>query len=256
MQKRVDSLRGEWKAEVDRLYCTDDPGGLSQVRLLGELNESLLPKDAIVVGASGSLPGDLQRVWRTGAPGGYHMEYGFSCMGYEIAAAVGARLAEPGREVVALVGDGSYVMLHSELVTATQEGLKVIVIVFDNLGFQCIDNLQASQGIAKFGNELRARDPATGRLNGAPIVIDFAKNAESYGLRGYAVRTLEQFRSAVRGALAGTVSAVIDVKVTPKSMTGGYDSWWRVGTAEVSQTPAVAEAARRMHEQAAHARRF
>jgi 3D-(3,5/4)-trihydroxycyclohexane-1,2-dione acylhydrolase (decyclizing) len=256
VKKQVDSLRAEWKREVDRLYTTDDPDGLSQVRLLGELNNALLPKDAIVVGASGSLPGDLQRVWRTGAPGGYHMEYGFSCMGYEIAAAVGTKMAEPRREVIALVGDGSYVMLHSELVTAMQEGLKVIVIVFDNLGFQCIDNLQASQGIVKFGNELRVRDPATGRLTGAPLVIDFAKNAESYGMQGYAVRTLEQFRSAVRGALAGTVSAVIDAKVTPKSMTGGYDSWWRVGTAEVSQTPAVAEAARRMHEQAARARRF
>ncbi len=163
------------------MYTTDDPAGLSQVRLLGELNESLLPKDAVVVGASGSLPGDLQRVWRTRTAGSYHMEYGFSCMGYEIAAAVGARMAEPRREVVALVGDGSYLMLHSELVTAMQERVKIIVIVFDNLGFQCIDNLQASQGIVKFGNELRARDSRTGRLDGAPLVIDFARNAESYG---------------------------------------------------------------------------
>jgi 3D-(3,5/4)-trihydroxycyclohexane-1,2-dione acylhydrolase (decyclizing) len=252
----VDSLRGEWTREVDRLYTTDETAGLSQVRLLGELNESLLPKDAVVVGASGSLPGDLQRVWRARAPGSYHMEYGFSCMGYEIAAAVGAKMAEPNREVVALVGDGSYLMLHSELVTAVQERVKIIVVVFDNLGFQCIDNLQTSQGIARFGNELRARDGKTGRLSGAPLVIDFARNAESYGLRGYAPKTLDEFRSAVRSALAGSVSAVIDVKVTPKSMTGGYDSWWRVGTAEVSKTPAVAEAARRMREQAARARRY
>jgi 3D-(3,5/4)-trihydroxycyclohexane-1,2-dione acylhydrolase (decyclizing) len=256
VRSRVDSLRGEWTREVDRLYTTDETAGLSQVRLLGELNESLLPKDAVVVGASGSLPGDLQRVWRARAPGSYHMEYGFSCMGYEIAAAVGAKMAEPNREVVALVGDGSYLMLHSELVTAVQERVKIIVVVFDNLGFQCIDNLQTSQGIARFGNELRARDGKTGRLSGAPLVIDFARNAESYGLRGYAPKTLDEFRSAVRSALAGSVSAVIDVKVTPKSMTGGYDSWWRVGTAEVSKTPAVAEAARRMREQAARARRY
>jgi 3D-(3,5/4)-trihydroxycyclohexane-1,2-dione acylhydrolase (decyclizing) len=226
------------------------------VRLLGELNEALLPKDAVVVGASGSLPGDLQRVWRSRSPGCYHMEYGFSCMGYEIAAAVGAKMADPRREVVALVGDGSYLMLHSELVTAMQEGVKIIVVVFDNLGFQCIDNLQTSQGIVKFGNELRARDTATGKLTGKPLVIDFRKNAESYGLCGYSPKTLEEFRTAVRGALAGSVSAVIDVKVTPKSMTGGYDSWWRVGTAEVSETPAVAEAARLMREQAARARRY
>jgi 3D-(3,5/4)-trihydroxycyclohexane-1,2-dione acylhydrolase (decyclizing) len=241
---------------VDRLYTTDDPKGLSQVRLLGELNETLLPKDAVVVGASGSLPGDLQRVWRTRAAGGYHMEYGFSCMGYEIAAAVGAKMADPKREVVSLVGDGSYLMLHTELVTAMQEGVKVIVVVFDNLGFQCIDNLQGSQGIVKFGNELRTRDPRTGRLDGKPLVVDFAKNAESYGLKGYAPRSVEEFRAAVRGALAGDVSAVIDVKVTEKSMTGGYDSWWRVGTAEVSQTAAVSEAAKRMREQAGKARRY
>ena len=129
-------------------------------------------------------------------------------------------------------------------------------MVFDNLGFQCIDNLQGSQGIVKFGNELRARDARSGRLDGKPLVVDFAKNAESYGLTGYAPRSVEEFRAAVRGALAGSVSAVIDVKVTEKSMTGGYDSWWRVGTAEVSQTPAVAEAARRMREQAGKARRY
>ena len=142
----VEQARGEWSAEVDRLYAAEDPAGLSQTRCLGELNERLLPKNAIVVGASGSLPGDLQRVWRPRRPGGYHMEYGFSCMGYEIAAALGAKLAEPEREVFALVGDGSYVMLHSELLTSLQEGLKINVVVFDNQGFQCIDNLQTEPG--------------------------------------------------------------------------------------------------------------
>jgi 3D-(3,5/4)-trihydroxycyclohexane-1,2-dione acylhydrolase (decyclizing) len=249
-------VSAEWKREVDRLYTEQDPAGLSQVQLLGELNTSLLPHDAIVVGASGSIPGDLQRVWRTRAPGGYHMEYGFSCMGYEIAAAVGAKMAAPNREVVALVGDGSYLMLHSELVTAVQEGLKITVIVFDNQGFQCIDNLQVSQGIVPFGNELRARDTTTGRLTGSPLRIDFAKNGESYGARGFAVTTIEQFRSAVRAALAGEGSTVIDVKVTPKSMTGGYESWWRVGTAEVSENPRVVEAARKMRAEAASARQF
>ena len=254
--EQIRSAVAEWKAEVDRLYSQADPAGLSQVRLLGELNESLLPHDAVVVGASGSLPGDLQRVWRTRAADGYHMEYGFSCMGYEIAAAVGARMAAPGREVVALVGDGSYIMLHSELLTSVQESVKIIVIVFDNLGFQCIDNLQASQGMGKFGNELRARDHRTGRLTGAPLLIDFAKNAESYGARGYTVSTLDQFRSAVQSALDGSVSAVIDVKVTPKSMTGGYESWWRVGTPEVSENPRITEAAKQMKKEAASGKQF
>ena len=252
----VEAARAEWKKEVDRLYTQEDPQGLSEVRVLGELNESLLPKNAIVVGASGSLPGDLQRVWRPRAADSYHMEYGFSCMGYEIAAALGARMAAPDREVFALVGDGSYVMLHSELLTAIQEGIKIHVVVFDNAGYQCIDNLQTSQGITRFGNELRRRDPARAVSPGPLVPLDFAKNGESYGAKGYPVTSLDQLRSAVKSALAGTVSTVIDVKVTPKSMTGGYESWWRVGTAQVSENPAVVEAARKMNKEAESARRF
>ena len=252
----VDKARAEWRREWDRLYAQDDPGGLSQVRVLGELNESLLPKDAIVVGASGSIPGDLQRVWRTRAEGSYHMEYGFSCMGYEIAAALGAKMAAPEREVFALVGDGSYVMLHSELLTAIQEDIRIHVVVFDNAGYQCIDNLQQSQGIVKFGNDLRRRDPATGRLTGSLMRVDFAKNGESYGARGFTVETMEQLRTALKSALAGPVSTVIDVKVTPKSMTHDYESWWRVGTAQVSENPKVEEAARKIAREAETARKF
>lgn len=252
----VKRARAEWRKEEERLYTEEDPEGLSQVRLLGELNENLLPRDAIVVGASGSIPGDLQRVWRARAPGSYHMEYGFSCMGYEIAAAVGAKMAEPHREVFALVGDGSYVMLHSELLTAIQEGIKINIVVFDNAGYQCIDNLQTSQGITKFGNDLRRRDPGTGRLTGGLISLDFAKNGESYGARGYSVATMDQFRAAVKSALAGSVSTVIDAKVTPKSMTHDYESWWRVGTAQVSQNPKVEAAARKITKEVESARKF
>jgi 3D-(3,5/4)-trihydroxycyclohexane-1,2-dione acylhydrolase (decyclizing) len=251
---QVRDARRRWNAEVDRLYAQDDPAGLSQTRCLGELNEHLLPKDAIVIGASGSLPGDLQRVWRPRATDAYHMEYGFSCMGYEIAAALGAKMAAPDREVFALVGDGSYVMLHSELLTSIREGLKINVLVFDNSGFQCIDNLQVSQGITKYGNEWRRRDPKTGLLTGDPVPISFAGNGESYGARGFTVRTLEELRDAVRQALRETRSTVIDLKVTPKSMTGGYEAWWRVGTAEVSANPAVIEASRRQKAEVAKAR--
>jgi len=252
----LEKVRAEWRKEEDRLYTEDDPKGLSQVRLLGELNEHLLPKDAIVVGASGSLPGDLQRVWRTRAPDSYHMEYGFSCMGYEIAAALGAKMAAPDREVFALVGDGSYVMLHSELLTAIQEGIKINIIVFDNYGYQCIDNLQTSQGIGRFGNDLRRRDPKTGRLTGDIVPLDFAKNGESYGARGYSPRTMEEFRDAVKSALAGKVSTVIDAKVTRKSMTHDYESWWRVGTAQVSENPKVVEAAKKIVREVESARKF
>ncbi len=252
----IERERGIWKAEVDRLYSEEDPSGLSQARALGELNDVLLPASAIVVSGSGSIPSDMQRVWRTRVPGTYHMEYGFSCMGYEIAASLGAKIAETDREVVAIVGDGAYTMLHTELLTAVQEGLKIIVVVLDNSGFHCIDNLQSSQGIVHFGNEWNRRDPSTGMLTGAPVAVDFAKNAESWGAVGLRARTVEEFRAAVRRALAEKGPVVIDAKVSPKSMTKGYESWWRVGTAEVSDNPAVVAAAREIAENVAKARKF
>jgi len=185
---------------VDRLYAQDDPAGLSQTRCLGELNERLLPKDAIVIGASGSLPG-ISAGLAAAAADAYHMEYGFLLHGLRDRRGAGREMAAPNREVFALVGDGSYVMLHSELLTSIMEGLKINVVVFDNNGFQCIDNLQVSQGIAKYGNEWRRRDPKTGLLTGDPVPIDFARNGESYGARGFAVRTIVSCATAVRQAL-------------------------------------------------------
>jgi 3D-(3,5/4)-trihydroxycyclohexane-1,2-dione acylhydrolase (decyclizing) len=252
----IERERGLWKAEVDKLYSEEPPESLSQVRCLGELNDKLLPKDAIAVSGSGSIPSDMQRVWRTRVPGTYHMEYAFSCMGYEIAAALGAKIAEPEREVVAIVGDGAYTMLHTELLTAVQEGRKIIVVVLDNSGFQCIDNLQASQGIVHFGNEWRSREASTGRLTGSPVKVDFAKNAESWGAIGLRAHNVDEFRDAVKKALAEKGPVVIHAKVAPKSMTKGYDSWWRVGTAEVSDNPDVVKAAAEMKAEVAKARKF
>ncbi len=252
----VEKVRAEWKAEVDRLYAEEDPAGLSQARALGELNDVLLPKNAVVVSGSGSIPSDMQRVWRTRVAGTYHMEYGFSCMGYEVAAALGVKLAAPDREAVAIVGDGAYTMLHTELLTSVQEGKKIIVVVLDNTGFHCIDNLQGSQGIVHYGNEWRARDAATGRLDGPSVRVDYAKNAESWGAVGLRARTVHEFRRAVRRALKETRSVVIDAKVSPKSMTKGYESWWRVGTAEVSTNPEVVKAAAEMKAEVAKTRKY
>ena len=252
----IERERTLWNAEVDRLYSEDDPGGLSQARCLGELNDRLLPKDAIVVSASGSIPSDMQRMWRTRTKGSYHLEYGFSCMGYEIAASLGVKIAEPDREVVAIVGDGAYTMLHSELLTAVQERRKIIVVVLDNAGFQCIDNLQASQGIAHFGNEWKSRDPVTGALSGEIVRVDYAKNAESWGAVGLRARNVSEFREAVARALCEEGPVVIDAKVTPKSMTKGYDAWWRVGTAEVSDNPEVVKAAAEVKANVAKARKY
>ncbi len=252
----IKSARDEWKAEVDRLYAEEDPLGLSQARALGELNDVLLPKNAVVVSGSGSIPSDMQRVWRTRVAGTYHMEYGFSCMGYEVAAALGVKIAAPDREAVAIVGDGAYTMLHTELLTSVQEGKKIIVVVLDNAGFHCIDNLQGSQGIVHYGNEWRTRDESTGRLDGPSVVVDYAKNAESWGAVGLRARTVDEFRRAVRRALKETRSVVIDAKVSPKSMTKGYESWWRVGTAEVSTNPEVVKAARELKAEVAKTRKF
>ncbi len=253
---KIARTREEWAREVDSLYTQEDPMGLSQIRVIGELNDVLLPKNAIVVSGSGSIPSDMQRTWRTRVPGTYHMEYGFSCMVYEIAASLGAKLAMPERECVAIVGDGAYTMLHTELLTAVQEGRKIIVVVCDNSGFQCIDNLQHSQGIAHFGNEWRKRDPETGLLAGEQVQVDFAKNAESWGALGLRARTVKEFRKAVRRALRAKGPVVIHARVSPKSMTHGYESWWRVGTAEVSDNPEVVRAAEEMKAELSKARKF
>jgi 3D-(3,5/4)-trihydroxycyclohexane-1,2-dione acylhydrolase (decyclizing) len=258
---KINAVRDEWKAEVDKLYSEDAPPApdgkplLSQARVLGELNDRLLPKETIVVSGSGSIPSDMQRVWRTRVTGTYHMEYAFSCMGYEVAAALGAKIAFPDKEVVTIIGDGAYAMLHSELLTAVQEGKKIIVVVLDNAGFHCIDNLQHSQGIDHFGNEWKTRD-GSGALAGASVQVDYAKNGESWGALGLRARTPEELAAAVKEALASKKPVVIDVKVSAKTMTHGYESWWRVGTAQVSDNPEVVAAAKAMAEETAKAKKF
>ncbi|PFJ24598.1 3D-(3,5/4)-trihydroxycyclohexane-1,2-dione acylhydrolase (decyclizing) [Bacillus anthracis] len=211
---------------------------LTQTAVIGEMN-TLLDEDAIIVGAAGSLPGDLQRMWASRKPNTYHMEYGYSCMGYEVAGALGAKLAEPSKEVYAMVGDGSYQMLHSELVTSLQENKKINVLLFDNSGFGCINNLQMGNGMGSFGTEFRYRNQETRKLDGAIMKIDFAASAAGYGVKTYHVTSLEQLQEALIDAKKQTVSTLIDIKVLPKTMTNGYESWWHVGIAEVSKSQSV-----------------
>ncbi|PHD20173.1 3D-(3,5/4)-trihydroxycyclohexane-1,2-dione acylhydrolase (decyclizing) [Bacillus wiedmannii] len=211
---------------------------LTQTAVIGQIN-TLLEEDAIIVGAAGSLPGDLQRMWKPRKPNTYHMEYGYSCMGYEVAGALGAKLAEPSKEVYAMVGDGSYQMLHSELVTSLQENKKINVLLFDNSGFGCINNLQMGNGMGSFGTEFRYRNQETRKLNGAIMKIDFAASAAGYGVKTYRVTSIEQLQEALRDAKKQTVSTLIDIKVLPKTMTNGYDSWWHVGVAEASNSQSV-----------------
>ncbi|PRX39581.1 3D-(3,5/4)-trihydroxycyclohexane-1,2-dione hydrolase [Planifilum fimeticola] len=275
----IERARQDWQRELQRLYQTNfraegykpEISGhmdeklpeyartfnscLTQTGVLGKVNE-LIDDDAIVVGASGSLPGDMQRMWISTRPDTYHMEYGYSCMGYEIAAALGVKIARPDQEVYALVGDGSYMMLHSELITSIQEGLKINVILFDNAGFGCINNLQMSNGMGSFATEFRLRDKKTGRLDGPIMQVDFAQNAAAYGAATYMVRTMEELELALEDAKRQTVSTLIDVKVLPKTMTDGYDSWWHVGVAEVSEKEAIRSAYRERMKQLEKARKY
>jgi len=234
--------QSRWQVELDRLSQLSPREGLSQTRVLMELNQ-LLGQDDVIIAASGSLPSDLERIWTVKAPGTYHLEYGFSCMGYETAGALGVKMAVgPDREIYVVVGDGSYVLMHSELYTAVQEGLKINVLVIDNSGWGCIENLQNNNGTPTFGTVFKARNPATGQLDGPNVVVDFAKNGESYGAKGYSISTEAELLAALEDSKKENRPCVFDVKVAPCTMTGGYGGWWRVGVAEVSTRPTVQKA--------------
>jgi 3D-(3,5/4)-trihydroxycyclohexane-1,2-dione acylhydrolase (decyclizing) len=272
--------RAELEAEVDRLYAVEyqsedfvpeindhlDPAVLrefieltgsclTQSGVLGILNQSV-PDDAVIVAAAGSLPGDLQRAWRSTGVDTYHVEYGYSCMGYEVNAALGVKLAAPHREVFALVGDGSYMMLHSELATSIQERRKINVVLLDNMTFGCINNLQMGNGMNSFGTEFRFRNPQTGKLDGDFVPVDFAMSAAAYGCKTYKVSTAEQLRDALADAQQQTVSTLIDIKVLPKTMIHNYLSWWRVGVAEVSTTGTTAQVYEKLSRELAKARQY
>ncbi|MHC8338795.1 3D-(3,5/4)-trihydroxycyclohexane-1,2-dione acylhydrolase (decyclizing) [Pseudomonas sp. HLT2-19-2] len=228
---------------------------LTQSRVLGVLNETLAD-DAVIVAAAGSLPGDLQRSWRSKGVNTYHVEYGYSCMGYEVNAALGVKLAEPEREVYALVGDGSYMMLHSELATSVQERRKINVVLLDNMTFGCINNLQMEHGMDSFGTEFRFRNPETGKLDGGFVPVDFAMSAAAYGCKTYTVNTVDELKAALADAQLQTVSTLIDIKVLPKTMIHKYLSWWRVGVAQVSTSARTDAVAKTLNERLSKARQY
>ncbi|ROL80158.1 3D-(3,5/4)-trihydroxycyclohexane-1,2-dione acylhydrolase (decyclizing) [Pseudomonas protegens] len=277
---QITDAKAQLEAEVDRVYQVQyqddgfvpeindhmDPAVLrefieltgsclTQSRVLGVLNQAL-PADGIIVAAAGSLPGDLQRSWRSKGVNTYHVEYGYSCMGYEVNAALGVKLAEPDREVYALVGDGSYLMLHSELATSIQERRKINVVLLDNMTFGCINNLQMGHGMDSFGTEFRYRNPQSGKLDGGFVPVDFAMSAAAYGCKTYKVSTEEQLLAALADARTQTVSTLIDIKVLPKTMIHSYLSWWRVGVAQVSTSERTDAAAKTLNERLAQARQY
>jgi 3D-(3,5/4)-trihydroxycyclohexane-1,2-dione acylhydrolase (decyclizing) len=250
---RAAAFNREWDAEVARLYALGHGPLPSQGEVVGAVNEAAGPRD-VVVCAAGSLPGDLHKLWRTRDPKGYHLEYGYSCMGYEVAGALGVKMAAPDREVFAMVGDGSWLMMSSELVTALQEGVKLIVVLIDNVGFASIGGLSQSLGEDGFGTRYRRRG-ADGALSGEPLRVDFAQNARSLGVATVAVRTIAEMRRALADARSSRESTVIVIETDREARVPGYESWWDVPPAEVSQRPDV-QAARRAYEEARRKQRW
>lgn len=214
-------------------------GKITQTAALAAIRKTI-DDDATIITAGGSLPSCMQRIWTTDKRGGYHAEYGYSCMGYEVAASLGVKFAEPNNEVYCVVGDASFQMLHSEIMTAIQEKEKINIFVFDNCGFGCINNLQMNHGIGSIATEYRYREG--NKPCGDLIPVDYAKVAEGYGLKSYTCKTIEELVAAINDAKKQTVACLFDLKVIPKTMTDGYESWWNVGIATTSEKESVRKA--------------
>jgi 3D-(3,5/4)-trihydroxycyclohexane-1,2-dione acylhydrolase (decyclizing) len=240
-QEKIQQYRHTWHAEVEKLYQLTSTAGNCQTQVLGILNQHI-DENAIIVCAAGSLPGDLHRLWRCKHPKTYHLEYGFSCMGYEVAGGLGVKMANPEAEVYVIVGDGSYLMMHSELLTALQEGYKINIIILNNNGYQCINNLQRAHGSQGFGNEFRHRDKQSNRLSGENLAVNFSQYALSLGAIAHHANNAEELKSLLLSTKNNTRSTVITIDVLPNTMSPGYESWWRVGVAEVSTAPQVLSA--------------
>ncbi|MGG0065110.1 3D-(3,5/4)-trihydroxycyclohexane-1,2-dione acylhydrolase (decyclizing) [Bacillus subtilis] len=227
-------IKNHFSQEVLNEYADALNTELPQTTALLTINETI-PEDSVIICSAGSLPGDLQRLWHSNVPNTYHLEYGYSCMGYEVSGTLGLKLAHPDKEVYSIVGDGSFLMLHSELITAIQYNKKINVLLFDNSGFGCINNLQMDHGSGSYYCEFRTDDNQI--LN-----VDYAKVAEGYGAKTYRANTVEELKAALEDAKKQDVSTLIEMKVLPKTMTDGYDSWWHVGVAEVSEQESVQKA--------------
>ena len=242
----IAALKDEWDRAVDD--ARQDTGSLppAQGAVIGAVNDAVGPH-ATVVCAAGSMPGDLLRLWRPEDSKAYHVEYGYSCMGYEVAAGLGVALAEPGRRVVVMVGDGSYLMMNSELVTAVAENVNLTVVLVDNRAFMSIRGLQLESGSPSFNNELRHRDPASGRTDGPVVNLDFVKHASGLGAQAVRAETLGELRAALHQAGEGGVWVIV-VPVNLRERVPGFESWWDVPIAEVSGQPGV-QATRAAYEQ-------
>jgi 3D-(3,5/4)-trihydroxycyclohexane-1,2-dione acylhydrolase (decyclizing) len=240
---RTAELKDAWEAIVDAAYHPDTSGAdgrLTQNEVIGLVNEVSGPRD-VVVCAAGSMPGDLHKLWRVRDPKGYHVEYGFSCMGYEIPGGIGIRMASPDRDVFVMVGDGSYLMNPTELVTAVQEGVKVVVVLVQNHGFASIGALSEQLGSQRFGTRYRYRS-ADGRLDGGLLPVDLAANAASLGVDVLMAQDGPSFEAALRKAKASDRTTVVHVETDPLIDAPASDSWWDVPVSEVSALDSTRDA--------------
>jgi 3D-(3,5/4)-trihydroxycyclohexane-1,2-dione acylhydrolase (decyclizing) len=243
---RIARFRDDWEKEVDRIYGIRKDPPISQGEVIGVVNEATEARD-IMVCAAGSLPGDLHKLWRTRQPSGYHMEYGYSCMGYEIAGGLGAKMAHPEREVFVLVGDGSYLMMAQEIVTSIQEGMKLNIVLLDNHGFSSIGGLSRSCGNEGMGTNYRFRRGA--KYDGEDLPVDFVANAASLGAWAVRARTREELQAAIAYSRKQPRTSVVVVETSYDDRVPGYESWWDVAIAEVSTSETV-KLARRKYEEA------
>lgn len=240
-QRQTKQYATDWNAEVQRIYDLEHGPLISQGEVVGVIN-TLSRANDVVLGAAGSLPGDLHKLWRTRDPKGYHLEYGFSTMGYEIAGGLGVALAQPERDVYVMVGDASYLMMNTEIVTMAQEGIKVIIVILDNHGYASIGGLSKSLGSDGFGTKFRYRSEG-GQLDGATLGIDLAANASSMGAKVIRANTRDALADAVAVAQAHQGGPIcIVVETDRRQRVGGYESWWEVAVAATSDNPAVQHA--------------
>lgn len=240
-RKRVQKFNREWDAEVSQIYKSQQDPPISQGAVIGAVNEFARAQD-VVLCAAGSLPGDLHKLWRTRDPKGYHLEYGYSCMGYEIAGGLGVKMAAPDREVYVMVGDGSYLMMAQEIVTSIQEGYKLTIVLLDNHGFSSIGGLSSSIGSCGFGTRYRYRNAATGQLDGQCLPVDLAANARSLGAHVIVAPDIQALKAALAEARRQTRTTVIAIETDPEKRVPGYESWWDVPIAETSEIASVQKA--------------
>ena len=239
---RAAQLNREWDAEVSRIYGLEHGPPISQGEVIGAVNAAAGER-GVVVNAAGSAPGDLHKLYRSRDPKNYHMEYGYSTMGYEIPGGIGAKLADPAREVFVIVGDGSYLMMPQEIVTCVREGIHITIIVIDNHGFQSIGALSQSIGSGGFGTYYKYRG-ASGQYDGANLPIDFAANARSLGAHVIHATDLPSLHAALADAKQQTATTVIVIETDREARVPGYETWWDVPLAQVSEIESVREAAR------------